>query len=70
MPQGSVIVPMLFSVFINDLPTKLQSIVLLFADDCILYRQIRNEEDALRLQNDLDEIQEWCKGVAYTPSSI
>ena len=61
VPQGSVIRPMLFSVFINDLPTKVQSDVHLFADDCILYRQIRNGEDTFSLQNGLDEFQEWCK---------
>ena len=45
VPQGSVIGPLLFSVFINGLPTKLQSDVRLFRDDCIMYRQIRKEED-------------------------
>ena len=60
-PQGSVIRPLLFPVFINDLPTKLQSDVRVFADDCILCRKIRNEGDTLCLQNDQDEFRQWCK---------
>ena len=51
VPQGSETGSLLFSVFINDLPTTLQANVCLFADDCILYRQTRNE-DALCLQNE------------------
>jgi hypothetical protein len=53
IPQGTVMGPLLFLTFINDLPEHTTSDVRLFADDCLLYRQIRNDEDATALQKDL-----------------
>lgn len=62
VPQGTVIGPLLFLVFINDLPSKVKSSsVRLFADDCILYKSIHNPEDGDSLQADLDSLQEWEK---------
>jgi hypothetical protein len=51
--------PLLFLTFINDLPEHTTSDVRLFADDCLLYRHIRNDEDAAALQKDLTSIQQW-----------
>ena len=59
VPQGSVLGPLLFLIYINDLPRGIQSTVRLFADDCLIYRDINSPSDQLILQSDLDRLQEW-----------
>ena len=59
VPQGTVLGPILFLVYINDLPNCVQSPCRLFADDCIIYRNIDNEADANTLQQDLNNLQKW-----------
>ena len=50
----------LFLLYINDLPdVVVHSTARLFADDCIVYRPIRNNDDTTLLQNDLNKIAEW-----------
>lgn len=60
VPQGSVLSTLLFSLFINDLPSKLICYVLLFADDCKIFAKINSILDCIKLQKDLDKLYEWC----------
>ena len=44
VPQGNVLVPLLFSLHINDITADIESEIRLFADDCICYREIKDKE--------------------------
>ena len=60
-PQGSILGPVLFLLYINDITKCINASLRLFADDCILYSEIRSSQDCLALQNDLDQLSSWSK---------
>ena len=59
VPQGSVLGPLLFLLYINDLPENIQSQVRLFADDTAVYLTVTNMQDSQVLQSDLESLQHW-----------
>jgi hypothetical protein len=59
VPQGSVLGPALFLLYINDIHEHIQSKIKLFADDSILYREIEGQSDLEILQKDLDTLAAW-----------
>ncbi len=59
VPQGSVLGPLLFLAYINDLPDCVASTPRMFADDCLLYRQIDSISDSRALQDDLIALEKW-----------
>ena len=60
VPQGSVLAPLLFVLYVNDLPDALNCQIKTFADDSKLYRAVRLEADAIALQENLDSAIHWA----------
>ena len=58
VPQGTVLGPLLFLAYINDMSEGIRSTVKLFVDDSLLYRKISNKRDCVELQQDLVRLQE------------
>ena len=59
VPQGTVLGPVLFLLFINDLQENVKnSMARLFADDCILYKTIHSFDDCRNLQDDLQSLEQ------------
>ena len=61
VPQGSVLGPVLFVVYINDLPEEVLSALLLYADDAKIFRDIKCPKDVEMLQNDLHMMSTWSE---------
>ena len=61
VPQGCVLGPVLFLLFINDISSSVQLNLCLFADDCVLYREVAALQDCQALQQDLDPLFLWSE---------
>ena len=60
VPQCTALGPLLFLCHINDLPECVKSQVRLFADDCLLYREIKSQQDHQTHQEDLKSLELWA----------
>jgi hypothetical protein len=58
--QGSVLGPRLFPAYVNDIWRNIETKIRLFADGCIIYRNVVNDYDVEKLQTDLDSLGDWA----------
>ena len=70
IPQGSILGPLLFLVYVNDIPQYTTSTTLLFADDTKCFRFINDPTDSITLQQDINSLVEWTTewNLKFNPS--
>ena len=69
MSPRALLGPLLFSLYIIDITSDIESEIRFFADDCVCYREIKDEEDTVKLQRDIDRLGCWARkwGVRFQP---
>jgi len=68
--QGSVLGPLLFLIFINDLEDAIMSMILKFADDTTIFRKVTRATDGVQLQQDLNRLCDWAEKCKMDWSSM
>ena len=58
--QGTVLGPLMFLIYINDIGAEIKSSIKVFADDCLLYKRIKSPNDANAHQQDLNNFLLWA----------
>ena len=61
VPQGSVIGPLLFILYVNELPDWIRNEIKIFADDTKIWCRIKTAKDGESLQADLNDLMEWSR---------
>lgn len=61
VPQGSVLAPLLFLLFIDDIVETVNVKIRLFADDCMIYSEIKGIGDQVALNISLNSVAQWCR---------
>ena len=71
VPQDTVLGPLFFSLYINDITEDIDSELRLFDDDCVCYREIKDTEDTVKLQEDIDHLGCWARSLGHeVPTSL
>lgn len=61
VPQGSILGPLLFNIYVNDVTHNMSSMSLAYADDLKIFKVINNVRDCIDLQKDLNTLFDWCQ---------
>ena len=61
VPQGSILGPVLFTMYVNDIPSELETIISMYADDTKIYTAITSEGSITSLKSDLQKLEAWAQ---------